>query len=78
MTKTALYIVPFFGMRSFGQKLLKYGNAQKNLGKYSFEYERIGGRDPYPAAKRKVTKELIKALNRREREIWMLISLSIR
>jgi len=52
-------------MRSFG-KLLKYGNAQKNLGKYSFEYERIGGIDPYPAAKRKVTKELIKALNRRE------------
>ena len=50
----------------FWPKLLKYGNAQKNLGKYSFEYERIGGRDPYPAAKRKVTKELIKALNRRE------------
>ena len=31
---------------------------KKILGKYSFEYERIGGRDPYPAAKRKVTKEL--------------------
>ena len=26
----------------FWPKLLKYGNAQKNLGKYSFEYERIG------------------------------------
>ena len=37
----------------FWPKLLKYGNAQKNLGKYSFEYERIGGRDPYPAAKGK-------------------------
>ena len=47
----------------FWPKLLKYGNAQKNLGKYSFEYERIGGRDPYPAAKRKVTKEFTKILN---------------
>ena len=53
----------------FWPKLLKYGNAQKNLGKYSFEYERIGGRDPYPAAKRKVTKDLTKILNHKEGDI---------
>ena len=52
----------------FWPKLLKYGNAQKNLGKYKFEYDRIGGRDPYPRAKRKVTKALTKILNERERE----------
>ena len=51
----------------FWPKLLKYGNAQKNLGKYSFEYERIGGIDPYPAAKRKVTKELTRILNQTEK-----------
>ena len=52
----------------FWPKLLKYGNAQKNLGKYKFEYDRIGGRDPYPRAKRKVTRALTKILNERERE----------
>ena len=50
----------------FWPRLLNYGNAQKNLGKYAFEYERIGGIDPYPASKRKLTKELKKILNQME------------
>ena len=50
----------------FWPRLLNYGNAQKNLGKYAFEYERIGGIDPYPASKRKLTKELKKILNATE------------
>ncbi|HJM08956.1 MAG TPA: hypothetical protein QGG41_02540, partial [Gammaproteobacteria bacterium] len=29
-------------------QLLKFESAQKSLGKYGFEYERIGGVDPYP------------------------------
>ena len=27
-------------------QMLKFGNASKEIGKYSFEYERIGGVDP--------------------------------
>ncbi len=39
-------------------QMLKFGNASKEIGKYSFEYERIGGVDPYPESKRQTTAEL--------------------
>ena len=29
--------------------MLTAGNAPKEIGKYSFEYERLGGIDPFPA-----------------------------
>ncbi|MBI32503.1 MAG: hypothetical protein CMD98_01375 [Gammaproteobacteria bacterium] len=50
-------------------QLLKFESAQKSLGKYGFEYERIGGVDPYPELRRKVTKALTKELNSREQDI---------
>lgn len=44
-------------------QMFKFGNASKELGKYSFEYERIGGVDPYPESKRQTTAELSSILD---------------
>jgi len=50
-------------------EILKAGNAPKEKGKYSFEYERIGGIDPYPASKKILTKQLALSLQNRESQI---------
>ena len=50
-------------------QMLKFGNASKELGKYAFEYERIGGVDPYPESKRQITAELSSILDDYENEL---------
>ena len=50
-------------------QMLKFGNASKELGKYAFEYERIGGVDPYPESKRQTTAELSSILDNYENEL---------
>ena len=44
-------------------QLLVFGNAAKETGKYSFEYERIGGIDPYPKSKAELTHHLVQLMN---------------
>lgn len=39
-----------------------FGNATKEIGKYSFEYERIGGVDPYPKSKAELTQHLVELM----------------
>ena len=43
-------------------QLLVFGNAPKETGKYSFEYERIGGVDPYPKSKAELTEHLVEIM----------------
>jgi len=50
-------------------QILKFGNASKEIGKYSFEYKRIGGIDPYPKSKRQTTAELNSILNDYENQL---------
>ena len=50
-------------------QMLKFGNASKEIGKYSFEYERIGGVDPYPKSKRQTTAELSSILDDYENQL---------
>ncbi len=49
--------------REVWPQLTKFGNAPKELGKYKFEYNRIGGVDPYPESKRKITQQLTAIMN---------------
>ena len=50
-------------------QMLKFGNASKEIGKYSFEYERIGGVDPYPKSKRQTTAELSSIMDDYENQL---------
>jgi hypothetical protein len=47
-------------------QVLQFGNAPKELGKYSFEYERIGGLDPFDASRRKQLADMSAALKAQE------------
>jgi len=48
-----------------------FGNATKEIGKYSFEYERIGGVDPYPKSKAELTQHLVELMNAYENKYEM-------
>ena len=48
-----------------------FGNATKEIGKYSFEYERIGGVDPYPKSKAELTQNLVELMNAYENKYEM-------
>ena len=48
-----------------------FGNATKEIGKYSFEYERIGGVDPYPKSKAELTQHLVELMNAYENKYDM-------
>jgi hypothetical protein len=48
-----------------------FGNATKEIGKYSFEYERIGGVDPYPKSKAELTQHLAEEMNAYENKYDM-------
>ena len=50
-------------------QLTKFGNAPKEQGKYKFEYERIGGLDPYPESKRKITRALTAKMKNYETDL---------
>ena len=50
-------------------QILKAGNAPKELGKYSFEFKRIGGVDPYPESKRILTEQLALSLQNKEKSM---------
>ena len=50
-------------------QLLRFGNASKEIGKYSFEYKRIGGVDPYPESKRQTTAALSSVLTSYENRL---------
>jgi len=50
-------------------QLLTFGNASKEIGKYSFEYKRIGGVDPYPESKRQTTAALSSVLTSYENRL---------
>lgn len=50
-------------------RLLRFGNAPKELGKYAFEYERIGGADPANDLTLARYRHLAEALESREREL---------
>ena len=48
-----------------------FRNATKEIGKYSFEYERIGGVDPYPKSKAELTQHLVELMNAYENKYEM-------
>jgi hypothetical protein len=50
-------------------QVLSFGNAPKEIGKYSFELQRIGGRDPAMDIIKDQLKDLKKALKRQQREL---------
>ena len=53
----------------YWSQILKAGNAPKELGKYSFEFKRIGGVDPYPESKRILTEQLALSLQDKEKNM---------
>ncbi|MCP4715999.1 MAG: hypothetical protein GY868_12855 [Deltaproteobacteria bacterium] len=54
----------FLFNQSFWGSILTSGNAVKELDKYAFEYERLGGTDPFPALTDKQLQDLTAELER--------------
>ncbi|ARN73128.1 hypothetical protein BST96_02805 [Oceanicoccus sagamiensis] len=50
-------------------QVLQFGNAPKELGKYSFEYERIGGLDPFDASRSKQLADMTSALKAQQQSL---------
>jgi hypothetical protein len=53
-------------------QVLSFGNAPKEIGKYSFELQRIGGRDPPMDIIKDQLKDLRKALKKQQRELGVV------